>query len=171
MKLFTKTLAVATLGMIMASTAQAQLYVGAKAGQLRIDIDEFEKPMTYGAYAGYEFSDALAVEGEFMKTEKFGVKGAPKKDKSNFDVLGLYGVYKLRMPGQENLYVKGKLGASRISVDDNFKKADSETGVSFGLGAGMNVTDNIAIEAEYVKLPDVVNSKVDQINIGASFSF
>ncbi len=168
MKLFTKTLAVATIGMLMAGTAQAQTYIGAKVGKLSTDVDGLEKPMSYGIYGGYDFSDALAVEAEYGKTEKFGAKGG-SGDQIKLTTMGLYGAYRMPMPSYENIYLKGKLGMTSVSSDE--KDSDSNSGYTVGVGVGTHFADNIAVEAEYSLSPDIDDVKFTQLQLAGHMKF
>ncbi len=176
MQFFTKTLAVATIGMLLATNAQANnIYLGARAGQLAMDIDNFaietDKPTYYGFYGGYNFGHGISVESEYLKTEKFGAKNS-SIDNIKLEAMGVYGVYRMPIPSQENIYLKGKIGTSQVTIEtDLINKKGESKGFGFGVGVGADISDNLAVEAEYSQLPDIDDMKIQQLNIAGHMKF
>ncbi len=163
MKLFTKVLSVATIGMLVATTAQAQPYVGAKIGKTTTKADNGESsPMSYGIYGGYNFDGNFGVEADYSKTKESD--NDPKAS-----ILGLYGTYRMPMPSYENFYLKGKLGYTSVKADVKDAKADS--GYTVGVGVGTYFADNVAVEAEYNLSPDINDAKVSQLQLAGKYSF
>ncbi len=100
-------------------------------------------------------------------------------------VLGLYGTYDYAFPNTA-LYAKGRLGIAKnkIDIDSNVKVSNgvitetasasesaSDTGIAGGLGLGYNFNPMASVEAMYNFYPEVEDTSVSGITIGAHFKF
>ena len=66
------------------------------------------------------------------------------------DTLGLFLVFKT--PG--NVYGKARAGYAVIEQDVSTVGSDNVYGLAFGLGGGINFSDNLAVELEYTLFPE-----------------
>lgn len=144
-------------------------------------------------YGGYQFSKSFAVEGAYTNYGKFtahsvitsGGSGTIDAEWSGFSLdasaLGI-------LPLGEKFSLFGRAGVSVWSLDFDFTASgpggtaslsESESGVSplLGLGAAFNITENIAIRAEFERHFDVGDedstgtSDIDLISLGLQFRF
>lgn len=182
MKTLQKTLLALAAGSLMTVGAQAavyntaQPYIGAKIGQYDLDGAK-DDATSYGIYGGAKFTPNFGMEAEYMTTSD--------EDYSNLseysaDVYGLYGTYDYTFPGS-NMYAKGRLGVAKNKVDferkvvGGYNGSESKTSVAGGLGLGLNLAPNAAVELAYDWYPEVKvgNDKKDAngITLGANFKF
>lgn len=146
------------------SAMAGQPYVGVKVGKFKVDAD-VKDPTAYGVYGGYNFDQNFGAEVEYVGSSDVSVGSAEYKVKT----YGAYGTYRYHF-NNTPVYLKGKLGIAKTEAQlkgplNNIK--DSDTGLSFGVGAGYAPTANIALEANY----DRVASNVDVYSVGASLKF
>ena len=125
--------------------------------------------------AGYNFNEYVAVEGRY--TTSFTHEDIIEMDgwslfvKPQYPVTEDFNIYALLGFGGVNL---DSVTASVVDVDD--------TGFQWGLGANYDITENIAIFADYTNLandmdgyfytsPDLIQVDVDTFNIGLTYKF
>jgi hypothetical protein len=130
-------------------------YIGAKAGFMDHDDEgnaSFDPTLNIGAYGGYNFFGAqsrygkdlgggtFSAEGEFTFTLLDGDVDAGAS-RGDWDVLTMagYGVY--RIPIAQTAYLKGRAGLRWIDVDTSPSVSGdgSDTGFTFGIGAGFDL--------------------------------
>lgn len=161
-------------------SAAPYFYFGAKAGLMDLDDQgnaDFDPAVNVGVYGGYNFFGAqsrfghdlgggtFSAEGEFTLTLLDGDVnvGAASGD---WDVLTLaaYGAY--RIPVSQSAYLKGRAGLHWIDADTspNTPGDDSDTGLSFGIGAGFDVGGGI-LEPELT----VMDSDLIFLSVGFLF--
>ena len=126
--------------------------------------------------AGQEVNDNFAVEARLG----FGVTddellGAVTVDADYFWGLYVRGGYKIE---RTNLYaLLGFAGEeATLSMAGFPDESYDDTGLSYGLGVGVMVTDKIGLNFEYLVLPDIDvaglgDIEVDSFNLGVSFMF
>ena len=191
MKTLQKTLLALAAGSMMTVGAQAavnygmtaQPYIGAKIGQYDIDGAK-DEATSYGIYGGAKFTPNFGIEAEYMTTsEEDFTTGVADKSEYSADVYGLYGTYDYTFPGSQ-MYAKGRLGIAKNEIDlssKNVAKVNngsySDTGIAGGLGLGLNLAPNAAVELAYDWYPKIENvgNKGDLdasgITLGANFKF
>lgn len=134
-----------------------QVYLGLKYGSLTIaeDVPDSDGAdiRDLGIVFGRGINDNLAIEFAFDFT-------VTKDDTSDGDIsadaVGLYLVAKTT----GDVYVKGRLGYTRLTLERNFAGDSFDTnayGMSYGIGVGARVGPG-AIEAEYTLLPKIDNT-------------
>ncbi len=128
-------------------------YIGAKGGLMDLDSQggvSFDPAVNIGVYGGYNFFGAqsrfghdlgggtFSAEGEFTFTLLDGDADVGPFS-FDWDVMTLsgYGVY--RIPVSQSVYLKGRAGLHWIDVDSSLNVSDSDTGLSFGIGAGFDL--------------------------------
>lgn len=116
---------------------QGDFSAGIKFGNM--DIDGGDDETALGIQLGYRATSRISAELEIMQAE-FGNR--------DVDSTAVYGTY--RSAG--DMYLLGKIGVASL---DGF--GESDTGLSFGLGAGIATGSGIAIEAEYTVLDSDVS--------------
>ncbi len=155
-----------------------QLYVSAGPAQYDFTLDhtlEVERGMGYFMMAGLEMKKGMALEflyGDSGYTD-FDYDGSTIKGGTlRLRHFGAYGVY--RTPG--TVYGKAKIGVSVNTLDahgldcpysictNTISKDDGA--ISYGLGAGVRLSDRFRTELEYT----VVDEDVDIIQLGLLFS-
>ncbi|SUD92125.1 outer membrane beta-barrel protein [Psychrobacter phenylpyruvicus] len=166
-----------TVGAQAAVYNAAQPYVGIKVGQY--DLDKAKDDATsYGIYGGAKFAPNFGVEAEYMTTSDEDFNPA---NEYSADVYGLYGTYDYTFPGS-NMYAKGRLGVAKNKVEYDSKAVNvadyskSKTSIAGGLGLGLNLAPNAAVELAYEWYPEVEDrfgDKLDAngITLGANFKF
>ena len=174
------------------------LYLGGSYGQatarcMLINQQDSDECTTDGwkAFAGYKFTDNLAVEGTYYNLGKaeetyqhatYGTINATG-EATGFGLSGLYSVEVF-----DNFEVFGKLGAIRWNLEGKAKSTvatavEEQDGTSmiYGFGANYKFTDNLGIRGEYERYnaeyqTDVNDSSkteesdVDILSLGATFS-
>jgi len=105
-----------------------------------------------------------------------------------FDLLGnMFGVFaKLHSDSSSPFQIFGKVGLVMVEYDLDFfidtpglvgsaSQSYDDTGIAFGAGASFNITDKVAVAAEYSMLPDVdfegLDIETDVIGVGIQMSF
>jgi opacity protein-like surface antigen len=145
-------------------------YVGA---QLAIsDIDGFDNGLALVLNAGKELNNlpGLAVEGELTTTVS-----SPEADiggisaEASYWTLAGYGVYTI--PLNQQVGLRGKVGALYENVDVDVSGAgdesDDEFGLSLGVGATFRMSPKMNLIAEYTRIEEDVN----HLSAGVQFRF
>ena len=180
MKMLHKTLIALATGSLLTVSAQAaitygngytgQPYVGVKAGQFDLDVDDADDPTAYGVYAGYNFDPNFGIEVEYVGSDDADYRGGDIDAKT----YGAYGTYRYAFPNTNGLYAKGKLGIAKTELEADYdagsfsySESSDDTGVAGGIGLGYSVNPDFSVEAEY----DILDSDVDLWTIGAHLKF
>ena len=161
---------VISASLLMASVAHANVYVGGKVGKSWIDdacvagqpCDDEDS--TYGAYAGYEFNQNIAIEG--------GIERLGNYDKSAFNgnVQAFTLAPKFSLPVTPDIALYGKVGGA-------YTKFDGKDDYSYlgAAGVGLNISNNGTARAEYQALTDINNDVTkamgNSATIGISYKF
>lgn len=149
-----------------------QNYVGVKFGSMSIsrDIPFDDDGLLLGVLFGYNIPDSpFAIEGEFNTT----VSKASSENDSYGDLgvttLAGYGVY--RSPGR--VYAKAKVGilyeylTSSVKGPVTIDVDGSGLAISYGVGGGFRVTDQMAAEIEYT----VIEVDIGYLSLGLNWHF
>ncbi len=177
----------------------AQPYAGVKIGQYSPDESGVDDAFSYGVYGGAKFTPNFGIEAEYLATndgniddddviDDFDIPAGVTVDANteySASVLGLYGTYDYAFPNTA-LYAKGRLGVAKnkIDVDSSVRVSNgditetasgsesiSDTGIAGGLGLGYNFSPMASVEAMYNFYPEVEDTKVSGITIGAHYKF
>lgn len=145
-------------------------YVGLKAGTMSVDVSAYEDATSLGLLLGYKLSSdsngSLAVEGELTNSSSENITVLGVTGKWDIDTLAVYLAY--RTGG--DLYLKGKVGYLDEDVNVNIAGASisgSDSGASYGIGAGWKFGKSNAVELEYT----IIETDVDFISLGVNFGF
>jgi opacity protein-like surface antigen len=87
-----------------------------------------------------------------------------------------------KLPVNDAMFVFGRLGVARLSLDESetFKSpqgntyessSESKTKALIGLGAGYNVSQALAVRAEYLRHAKVGEVTFSSLSLGATYSF
>lgn len=152
--------------MLIASTAQAELYYGAKLGTINPDTDALDATDTVSAVLGYEIISVgfdLSVEGEYTNVIKDGdVDGGGKWSGTSF---GGYAV--VRSPGP--IYFKGRAGLVQQSIDVGGSSTDETLNA---IGAGLGLSSGLfALEFDYTLLQEGsdISDPIHMLSVGGRF--
>jgi opacity protein-like surface antigen len=150
-------------------------YLGAKVGSYMVDDSESNKKYddgtSFGVYGGYDFGSGLSVELEYNTSSgnDISVKNV-KIGEYDFSNFGVYGAYRFYPSLYKGLSLKAKIGVISEDIDKNYSfgvasESNSDTGLSFGVGAGFAITPQVSIEGEYT----VIEQDVDLLSLGLTF--
>lgn len=134
-----------------------KVYLGLKYGRLTIAEDVPDTDGTdirdLGLVFGRGINDNFAVEFAYDFTT---TKDDTSTGDISADALGLYLVAKTT----GDVYVKGRLGYTRLTLERNFAGDSFDTnayGMSYGIGVGVRLGPGV-IEAEYTFMPKIDNT-------------
>ena len=165
-----KLAAVISASLLMASAAQAEVYVGGKMGKSWLEdacvagqsCDKDDS--TLGAFVGYEFNDYIAFEAGFDNVGDF--------DNTSFGghVEAITLAPKFSLPITEDIALYGKVGGAYVMFDG--KDDYSYLGAA---GLEFNLSRNVTARAEYQTITDINNDVVratgNTATLGVSFKF
>ncbi|KOY19231.1 hypothetical protein ACX06_21230 [Vibrio parahaemolyticus] len=165
-----KLAAVISASLLMASAAQAEVYVGGKMGKSWLEDacvvgQSCDKDgSTLGAFVGYEFNDYIALEAGFDNVGDF--------DQTSFGghVEAITLAPKFSLPITQDIALYGKVGGAYVMFDG--KDDYSYLGAA---GVEFNLSQNVTARAEYQTITDISNnvSKAagNSATLGVSFKF
>ena len=138
---------------------------------------------TVMAQVGYKYNEYIGIEGRYW----YGVSDLTQTQSGvDVDKTGTYmamGIYlKPSYPIMDGLDIYGLLGYSAVTLDmDDGSKWDTD-GISFGVGASYDITEDISLFADYLvvaytdafdteTVPGTADINVNTINVGVSYKF
>ncbi|MEF1210950.1 OmpA family protein [Vibrio alginolyticus] len=165
-----KLAAVISASLLMASAAQAEVYVGGKMGKSWMEdacvagqaCDKDDS--TLGAFVGYEMNKYFAVEAGFDNIGDF--------NQTSFGghVEAITLAPKFSLPITEDIALYGKVGGAYVMFDG--KDDYSYLGAA---GLEFNLSQNVTARAEYQTLTDISNDVTratgNTATLGVSFKF
>ena len=168
------------LAAAQASAADQGFYVGGSIGQSSIDVDDVdfdESDTAFKLLGGFAFNPYFAVELAYVDG------GSPDKSfgaGASVDVSfsGINSSAVGRIPIGDMFKLFGKLGYSfydwevkgRVSGTTVVSADDSESDLSYGIGAALAIGETFELRAEYEAL-DVDGGDVNIISVGGVFKF
>lgn len=160
-----KKIAAAAALLIASSAAFAAdantFYAGADLGKTRIAGD---KETSYGAFAGYNLTQAFAVEAGYRRLgerDNYGFKASG-------DAYTLSGI--ASMPVGESFRVFGRLGVSAVEGklrSGDFEDSNTTTRAVIGAGVGYAFTPKISGRVEFQK----TGSGIRNLSAGLAYQF
>jgi OOP family OmpA-OmpF porin len=182
--------ALALSGLLAATQASAQAFVGASIGQSDVDEDITAGLITSGSvdskdnafkvFGGYMFNRHFGVEGAYVDLGEVSYSGSfgsaavngGKVETTGFNVAAL-GSY----PVTEEFSVFGKIGlfiweaeASDTTGGVPFSEKTDGTDISFGLGLNYQFTRNLGVRAEWERFK-LDEADADLISVGIVWRF
>lgn len=109
-------------------------------------------------FGGYKITEKLAVEGAYLNIGDL-YKNGQNSDISAFTINGVG-----TLPVTEKFDVFGKLGATRWS-SDNTGGSESGFGMTYGVGAKMNLNETTKLRAEWEKVTDIETSNTEKTDV------
>lgn len=190
MNTLNKTLIALATGAVLSTTASAHVntthttsyangetYVGVKAGQFDVDLDNADNANAYGIYVGHEFYNGLGIEAEYVGSDDTDISNGLIDGEYNVKEYGLYGTYRHHF-NNSPLYGKAKLGVAKAEIEANYGKVatiatkeSDATGVAGGLGLGYDIGNNFTIEGEYDMIAGGDDLDANLWTIGAHYNF
>lgn len=147
---FMAMLAMATLS----TNAKAQgIYAGVKAGKALITaFDDFpslsnKEGPAFGFNLGYEFTETLSVELEYVKGDS-KITGGIRDATLDISTFAAYGTFR----SYGDLYFLGRIGIVSYKLGSNISNIipdSTDTGLTLGGGIGYRVLPNLSIELDY----------------------
>jgi OOP family OmpA-OmpF porin len=160
-----KLIAAATLAFVAASSQAAEpgkMYAGVDVGTSRFDHGLTQT--SYGAFTGYQFTPAWALEGGYRRLYDSNAWGMNASgDQLSLSVVGSH-------PLTEAISVYGRLGVSRLSEQSTmaaFEYKGHSTRVLPGLGVSYKVSDNVSARVELQR----PTSHLHNLSAGVAYSF
>lgn len=165
-----KIAAVALLSAFIAAPVAAEdmhMYIGANVGSAQIDATGYDASTTFSVLAGHKFNSNFAAEVAYVN---FGSVDRPLGVTVKSDAMSLSGVGSFPLNDQFSLF--GKLGLASTNIKVTGFPSDSNTGVTFGVGAQFNFDQQFAIRAgwDMYKVGDA-DTDEDVMSLGAIFTF
>lgn len=157
---------VAALTMATGVSAKDGAYYGVGVTQHSIDdtgdgVDVMTLDGRFGTYFNENFSGEVRLGVGITDDDIFGV---------DVEVKNFYGAYlRAGLPAGESFYPYVIAGYSRIKLEASgfgASASDSESDVSYGLGADFSVSDNVDITLEFMRYLDKDGTEIDGIGLG-----
>ena len=179
------TLLFVTKTAVAGSEGENYLGIGVQYGILDYNedgISEEFKPTALIARLGHNFMPEFSVEGRLgfglqddtQFESELGLDGIDATLELD-SLVGLYAVGHVNLTESFSIY--GVLGATRVegtaSLPDYPSVENSETnsGVSYGIGADLDVASNVALNIEYMQYLDKDTYDLGAIGLGVVYSF
>lgn len=160
-------------------------YFGIQYGIAQYNEDsisqEFNPTLLIGRFGHYfhpnfslEGRLGLGVQDDTQRLPEFGVSGLDATLELDY-ILGVYGKGHLNLTDSFSIY--GVLGASEVKGTASLpsipgiKGNESNSGVSYGIGADLGIGHNIALNLEYMQYLDKPEFDIGVIGLGMVFSF
>ncbi|MCC5793656.1 MAG: outer membrane beta-barrel protein [Chromatiales bacterium] len=159
-----RSLVIAVTGLcLLAGTAKAELYYGAKLGSVIsvVGLDSEDRfPVNLGAVVGYDLGRwNLSLEGEVTGSIIDG-----KEARDDFSVTTVAGFGAWRLQGTSPLYLKLRAGGGYTKLETE-RGSDSKTSVSAGAGLGYMFDGGTRLEVEFTGY----NLEFYQLSLGVLF--
>lgn len=132
-----------------------KVYLGVKGGLMKLQSDGFDSGsanMTnLGFVFGGRFNDYLGMEFDYTQTVQAADDDyLATRVKTSTDTIGLF--LTARTPG--TLYIKGRIGYSRVFQEITGVGEDTLHGLAGSLGAGIEFSNTFGMELEYTAFPE-----------------
>jgi len=122
-----------------------------------------DKDTAWKIFGGYKITERLSAEaayvnlGDINKPATGG--GSQTSEASAFTAAAV-----ASMPINDQVDIFGKLGAMRWSTD-NSTGDESGFGMTYGVGAKMNISEKTKLRAEWEKLPGIETSPTEETDV------
>lgn len=167
----------AFVGCFSSAQVASDPYVGTALGLAKIENDELRgdaKNTTLILIAGHQFNDYFALEarmGTGLKSDTVTFNGQPMKVDTN-TFMGLYGkaLLPLESPITPYIVVGATRGTTTLKVN-GLKDKDSDSDLSYGIGADWAVSQSFSVNIEYMNWFDKNHTEMRGVNLGAKLHF
>lgn len=154
------------VGLIVSTMADADqsdssFTLGIKHGTHKSSLSPIDDGTGSGLMFGINFDDSISVEMDYLSASLDSAI-AGRRFTTDIQSLAAYTVYRSTAP----LYGFFKFGLL-LEYVDNGVVAESDLGLSLGLGAGYRMTRNLGVELEYTR----IETDVDFVGGSVRFSF
>ncbi len=161
-----KIIAVAALALSTSSTFAADkpsFYAGLDVGSTKVD-DLSGRESSFGGFAGYQFTNGLAIEGGYRRLASIPVYVTNVDlTQSSVSLVGTSDI-------GNGFELLGRLGYNRLSASASYngrKATSSESGVLFGLGVAYNFSQSLSTRLE-IQRP---SKDATNVSVGMVFKF
>jgi opacity protein-like surface antigen len=169
-------IAATSIGLTAHAAEDSGWFIGAAAGQSDVDISAYDESTTYKVVAGYDFNKNWALGVEYIDMGDFDIDGFPGVNADvEIDGFNFFGMFTL--PVSETFDLFAKAGAFHWDADASVSGGglsvslnDDGTDFSWGVGAALNATENVALTLEFQRF-DIDGDDIDTITAGLKFSF
>ena len=153
------------------AASEPGFYLGGSFGTASIDAEYFEDPSVAGLTIGYDFGNNWSMEFQTLSGEAdLDFSSSTLSGEHTLDTTALYGVWR----SEGDLYFKGKVGFLKETIDTTVSSGSlssssstDDSGLSYGIGAGYRITDNVIVEAEYT----IIEADVSALTLGLAYKF
>lgn len=162
-----KSLLAASIVSASCAASAAELYAG--GGVAVLDADEVTLNAVYGRFGAF-FNENISAEARLGLGVGDDSFGGAKVELDNF-----YGVYvRGGIPAGEVFYPYAVLGYTKGKTSfsgGGFSDSNSDSDLSYGIGADFKVTESLKINAEYLSYLDKDEAEITGVSVGVAFSF
>ena len=170
-----KALLAASIISASCAASAAEMYAG--GGIAVLDADDVTYNAVYGRFGAF-FNENISAEARLG----LGV-GDDTVDGAKYELDNYYGVYiRGGIPATEIFYPYAILGFTKGKASYSYSEvilgqefsasgSDSESDLSYGVGADFAVTENLKINAEYMSYMDKDAAELTGFTVGVAFSF
>lgn len=161
-----------SIAMVAASAHAQGLYAGADLSQIQYKESAVDlKTVAVLAKVGYQVNQYLAVEGRLgtgVASDSFNDSGTKVKIETDT----LYGVYaKGMLPLADNFSVYALAGYTHGKLSNSAMGSTSDSGGSYGAGAQLALTKQLALNLEWAHLYKGDGYKTRALTVGAAYNF
>ncbi|HEY9030462.1 MAG TPA: porin family protein [Kangiella sp.] len=159
---------IASLSLATAVEAKEGNYFGFGLTQHSLDAGFFDADVTtldgkVGTYFNENFSGELRLGLGVQDDTVFG---------SDIEIENYYGAYlRAGIPVTDGFYPYAIVGYTNTKVGVSGGGSDSESDMSYGLGADFAISDSVDFTAEFMRYLDKDGVEVDGIGLGFKFKF
>lgn len=184
-----KLLFIVLAGMLLTVTktaiadSESNNYIGVQYGVGMYEedgISEEFRPTALIARLGWNFMPGFSIEGRLgvglqEDTQSLPEFGGLDAELELDSIYGIYGTARLKLNDSFSMY--GVLGASQVkgtaSLSDypTEKQTETNSGVSYGVGADFAVGNDVAVNIEYMQYLDKPDYEIGAIALGVVFSY
>jgi OmpA-OmpF porin, OOP family len=161
-----------------AQMGMSSVYVGGSLGQSEAkDVCEGipgcdEKDTAWRLFGGFQLTPMFAIEVGYTDLGEVSAPGISAESTAlDLSVIAAF-------PIGESFSIYGRLGGYRAETEARagiLTADDSNTGLTFGIGAGFNLSRNLGLRAEWQRYADVGDdddeSDIDVLSIGVLWRF
>lgn len=149
-------------------------YIGAKGGSFLVNLAEsnydYDDARAIGVLVGYDFGNNVSAELEYNSSNNAEIRHFGSKTGTlKINTFAGYMAYRLKPSANNGFYLKAKAGILsedvKITLNTNGSISGNDSGLSLGLGAGYNLSNQVAIEAEYTLIEQDINYMSAGLNI------